>query len=197
MKKGEEVTLESSEDLSNIIFTFEQAKKLINASDFVKLKPLSNNTIHSAAIHQDPINIITAVLVYSISKIFEREHYRKMDGWNQFYDDLMRDLDLIIATLKEGNKEKAIETMGTIRHSMNEISGDLGHYIKEVFQKAEINKAFKLYEHGLTAHQTAKLLGVNLWDLSSYIGQSHVNEANVVITKPESERIKSVEEFFP
>jgi hypothetical protein len=192
----EGLTFESSEDLSNIIFTFEQAKKAMDANDITALKNLSNNTIHSAALHQDPINIITTVLVYSMAKILERDHYRKMEGWDKFYRELITNWDLIISALKKKNKKKAIELMGEIRHSTNEMAGNLGDYIKEVFNKAEINKAFRLYEHGLTTQQTSELLGVDLWDLSSYIGQSHMGESNVVVTKPEFERIKYVEEFF-
>ncbi len=197
VKEEAELEFESSEDLSNIIKTLEEAKKIMNSGKYVTLKPLSNNTIHSAALHQDPINIITAVLIYALSKIFERKHYTEMPGWNEFHEKLLKDLDITISALKEGNKEKAIDAMGEIRHSANEISGNLGHYIKEVFRKAEINKAFNLYEHGLTSQQTASLLGVDLWDLASYIGQSHMGEANVIVTKPEAERIKYVEEFFP
>ncbi len=197
VEKENELEFESSEDLSNIILTFELAKKAMDSGDTVKLKSLSNNTVHSAALHQDPTNIITAVLVYSLSKIFERKHYREMAGWNEFYKKLLNNWDSIISALKKNDKAKAIKVMGEIRHSVNEISGDLGHYIKEVFRKAEINKAFKLYEHGLTSQQTASLLGVDLWDLASYIGQSHMGEANVVVTKPEAQRIKYVEEFFP
>lgn len=195
MKEGK-IEFESSEDLSNVIFTFEEAKKAIDIRDINKLKTLSNNTVHSATIHQDPINIITAVLVYSVSKIFERHHYVEMPGWDEFYKELLKNWKLIIAALKEGNKVRVIEIMGIIRHSANKITGNLGHYIKEVFRKAEINKAFKLYECGLTSQKTANLLGVDLWDLASFIGQSHIGEANVIITKPESERIKYAEEFF-
>ena len=71
-----------------------------------------------------------------------------------------------------------------------------GLFIKDIFRKAEINKAFCLYEHGLSVQKTAKLLGVSLWDLSSYIGQSRISEAKISVSLPVRERIKYVEEFF-
>ncbi|MDH3353428.1 MAG: hypothetical protein OEL87_03195, partial [Nanoarchaeota archaeon] len=64
------------------------------------------------------------------------------------------------------------------------------------FRKAEINKAFKLYEHGLSSEQTAELLGVSLWDLASYIGQSHISEAKIAISMPIAKRIKIAEDIF-
>ena len=59
--------------------------------------------------------------------------------------------------------------MGKIRNSINEIEGDLSVYLRDILYKAGINKAFKLYEHGLSAEKTASLLGVSLWDFAGYI----------------------------
>ena len=86
--------------------------------------------------------------------------------------------------------------LGRIRNSLNKFDGYLGEYIKDVFKKAEVNKAFKMYEHGLSTEATANLLGVSLWDLSSYIGQSHIGDAHVAITMPVAERVKIAEGIF-
>ena len=86
--------------------------------------------------------------------------------------------------------------MGRIRNSLNLISGDLSRYIRDVFNKAEINKAFKLYEHGLSTEKTAELLGVSLWDMASYIGQSHIGDAKIAISMPAAERVKIAEDIF-
>jgi len=68
------------------------------------------------------------------------------------------------------------------RNSINFISGNLSNYIKDIFEKARINKAFKLYEHGLSSQQTAELLGISSWDLASYIGQSSISESKHAIS---------------
>jgi len=86
--------------------------------------------------------------------------------------------------------------LGEIRNSLNKIDGDLGVYIKDIFRKAEINKAFRIYEHGLSSEATAELLGVSLWDLASYIGQSHIGNSRIAISMPEKERVKIAEEIF-
>ena len=85
---------------------------------------------------------------------------------------------------------------GEIRNNLSSIDGYLGNYIRDIFAKAEINKASKLYEHGISMEQTAKMLGVSLWDLSSYIGQSNVNETQFVESISQKERIKTAEDFF-
>ena len=120
----------------------------------------------------------------------------KMEGWSDFYNNLVKNLDLMIKAGEEGNRQDLVLYAGEIRQVLNTFSGNLGSYVKDVFRKAEINKAFKLYEHGLSVQQTANLLGVSLWDLSSYIGQSKISEARVAISLPEKERVKYVEDFF-
>jgi hypothetical protein len=196
MKKGEEGGLESKEDLSNVLRIFQEAKIAIKSDNWMKLKDLSNETLHSAAVHQDTLNIITAVLVYALSKVLQRDSYKRMRGWDIFYKKLLGYLDEVIIALKKGDAKAAILAEGKIRESLNEISGDLAMYIKDIFRKAEINKAFKLYEHGLTAQSTADLLGVSLWDLSTYIGQSSISEANVSQSLPVKERLKYAEDIF-
>jgi len=135
-------------------------------------------------------------LVYSIGKVMERDHYREMEGWKKFYGDVVKNLGEAADNLGKDDVDSARDNFGAIRHSLNEIEGDLGRYIKDVFRKAEINKAFKLYEHGLSSGATAELLGVSLWDLASYIGQSHIGDAKVAISMPERERVRIVEEVF-
>lgn len=184
------------EEVENIIRILKETRDAIKHNDPSKIKLLSNQTIHAATIYQDPDNIIVAVLVYSISKILERDNYKQMEGWKKFYSELMKNLELSINVLEEGKIGKFRIYFGKIRESINQISGDLREYIKDVFVKAEINKAFKIYEHGLSSEQTAELLGVSLWDLSSYIGQSSISEAKLNKSMPIKNRIKIAEDIF-
>lgn len=173
-----------------------EAKRLLEEDKPNELKALSDQTTHSATISKDPDNIIVAVLVYSLGKVMERDNYRNMEGWEEFYNDTIKNLDLAAKNLGNDNIDGARRNLGEIRNSLNKIEGDLGIYVKDIFRKAEINKAFKLYEHGLSSEATADLLGVSLWDLASYIGQSHIGDAKVAITMPVKERVKIAEEIF-
>lgn len=194
--KKEAISYEAYGDISNVVNVLKQALGAIENKDWTTLKKISNTTIHSAAIHQDSMNVIVAVLVYATSKILQRENYQQMDGWAEFYSSLIKNWQSMIKASEKGDMDVVVESAGKVRESLNEIGGDLGKYIKEIFRKAEINKAFKLYEHGLSSAQTAELLGVSLWDLSSYIGQSSISEARINMSMPVKERIKRTEEFF-
>ena len=183
-------------EVANILRILKEAKRFVEGDNANELKSLSNQTVHSATISQDADNIIVAVLIYSIGKVMERDHYRDMEGWTEFYEAVVKNLGLAAKALEKEDVKGARIYLGRIRNSLNKIEGDLGRYIKDVFRKAEINKAFKLYEHGLSSEQTAELLGVSLWDLASYIGQSHIGDAKVAISMPIKERIKIAEDIF-
>ena len=133
------------------------------------------------------------MLVYSLSKVFQRESYTSMQGWQHFYDTLMKSLTDIQHI---DDCDALLEKVGEVRQSLNEIDGNLGTYIQDVFRKAEINKAFKMYEHGLSGSKIAQLLGISLWDFASYMGSSHMTESHIAITMPEKERLQYAEEFF-
>ena len=180
----------------NIIRILRETRKAIKDDNPLKMKELSGQTIHTATISQEGDSIVIAVLVYSLGKIMQRDHYRKMEGWGEFYTVLMKNLDSAIDYLEKDDVKNFRLSIGRIRNSMNEISGDLMTYIKDVFRKSEINKAFKLHEHGLSLEQTSELLGVNLWDLSSYVGQSSLGEAKVNESMPVKNRIKIAEDIF-
>ena len=193
-KEGE--SYEEFGDISNVSRVLREAFKAIKDNDWTTLKNLSNSTIHSATIHQDSINIVVAVLVYSTSKILQRENYQQMPGWKEFYASLLKNWEMMVKASEKKDMDLVVEKAGEVRNSLNKIEGDLGSYIREVFKKAEINKAFKLYEHGLSSAQTAEFLGISLWDLASYIGQSSISEARINMSMPVQERIKRTEEFF-
>jgi hypothetical protein len=180
----------------NVLRILEETELAFQKKDAFALKNLSNQTIHTATIYQDGDNVIVAVLVYSLSKILERSNYREMKGWDIFYKAVIKNLDLTIKALEKGQMDNARIYLGRIRNFLNKIDGDLGQYIKDVFAKAEINKAFKLYEHGLSTEKTAKLLGVSLWDMAGYIGQSHIGDANISVSMPIAKRVKIAEDFF-
>jgi len=184
------------EEVGNILRILKETKKFIEEDNPYELKTLSNQTIHSATISQDADDIIVAVLVYSLGKILERDHYRDMEGWVEFDKAVTENLGKAIVALEKEDVKSVRIYLGEIRNSLNKISGDLSRYIKDVFKKAEINKAFKLYEHGLSTEKTAELLGVSLWDMASYIGQSNIGDAKFSISMPVAERVKIAEDIF-
>lgn len=184
------------QEVDNVIRILKETEVAFQKKDAFGLKNLSNQTMHTSTVYQDSDNIIVAVLVYVLGKILERPNYARMDGWQEFQENISKNLRLTIKSLEANDLEKFRTYIGKVRNSSNKIDSNLKDYIQDVFYKAGINKAFKMYEHGLSSEKTAELLGVSLWDLASYIGQTSISESSISEVVPTKVRIKMAEDFF-
>jgi hypothetical protein len=171
----------------NVIRILRETSKAIGNADVVKLKDLSNQTIHTASLTQDPDNIAIAVIVYSLGKIVERKYLRDGKAVTNVIDNL-------ISAIEKDDEKEIRKNLELIRTNL-EKNSQLREYIEDVFKKAQINKASKIYEHGISLEKTAKLLGVSMFDLASYTGQAiaDTSEGNTISVKT---RIKNAMEMF-
>jgi hypothetical protein len=185
------------QEKENILRILQETKDAIKNNDSIKLKLLSNQTNNTASLTQDPDNIAVAVAVYSISKIVERLEYRELAGWKDFYKVITSAIDNCINALKKNDTRKFTESLISIRNAVSKLSGKLKEYVQDVFRKAQINKASKIYEHGISMEQTANLLGVTLFELASYAGQKPEGaEVSLTHTLDVKTRIKTAMDLF-
>jgi len=187
---------ETIEEKNHILNLLKQTKSAVSRENTVKLKNLSNKTIHTASIKQDPDSITIAVIIYSLSKIIERKKYTYYKEWPSFYKNYTDHIDKAINSMQENKVELFRENINKIRKEIGNLSGKFKIYIQDVFRKAEINKASRIYEHGISMEQTAGLLGITIWELAEYVGQTGISDVNLSVTLPIKERIKQAEEIF-
>lgn len=190
------VYMEEVDNRENILRILEETKIAIEKDDSDKLKKLSNQTIHSASVNQDPKNVAVAVIVYGLGKIIERSRYKKFRGWDLFFETVISSLNKSVKALKEKNDKDFRFSFELIRKSINKISGNLRKYIQDVFRKASISKASRVYEHGISMEKTAKLLGVTQYELAEYAGKTGIAEMPEGKTVSVKQRIKLVENIF-
>ena len=169
------------QEKEHVISILRDAKKAIEEDDSLTIRDLSNQTIHSASIYKDPDNISIAVILYALSKIIERQGYRELEGWKNFSRVYNTAITRGINDIKKGDLEHYRIHIDEIRSSINKIYGPLKKEVDDVFRKAQINKASKLYEHGLSMEKTAKILGITVWELNQYVGQS--SSANISLSQ--------------
>ena len=148
------------EEQKHILDTLKQVRDAVQSKDYIKIKQLSNKFVHHCSIQQDADIISVAVIIYSLSKMLEREDYRKEKNWKQFYNDYLRTIKNMVIAL------------------------------------AKINKASKIYEHGISMEKTAKILGITLWELAEYSGRTGIGNVNLGVTMQLDDRIKLAEEIF-
>jgi len=185
------------QEKENVLRILQETKDAIKNNDSIKLKLLSNQTNNTASLTQDPDNIAVAVAVYSISKIIERIEYRDLAGWKDFYKVITSAVDNSINAIKKDDAEKLTNSLISIRNAVSKLSGKLKDYIQDVFRKAQINKASKIYEHGISMEQTANLLGITLFELATYSGQKPEGpETPLTKTMDVKSRIKIAMDMF-
>ena len=184
------------QERENILRIFEETKEAMSRGDAAKIRELSNHTTNTASLTQDPDNIAVAVIIYSLSKIIERKDYQELQGWKIFHEVYVKSIDGVISSLEKGDEAAFRKHLEAIRIVIGKLSGKLKERIQEVFRKASINKASRIYDHGISMETTAKLLGVSLYELASYAGEK--NESDVPESKTISvkSRVNLVEGFF-
>lgn len=178
----------------NILRILKEAINAIKKDNVVTLRDLSNQTIHSASIFQDPDNIGVAVLMYSLSKILERTDYRLSKDWDKYYKETILRLEKAELALKQYKFEDFKNQLKDILQIISKLEPKLKLNIKEVFEKAKISKASRLYEHGISVGRTAELLGISQWELMEYSGETGISEKG--ITLDIIERIKYAKGLF-
>jgi predicted RNA-binding protein len=180
----------------NILRILKETRIAISKEDSHAIKVLSDQTINTASFTQDPDNIAVAVIVYSLSKISERDDYKTLEGWDIFYKLFTSALDRAIKDIEIKDDIKFRKDFEMIRKAINKISGKLRKYVEEVFRQAEISKASRIHEHGLSMEQTANLLGISLYELADYVGKTGISEVSQNKTIDVKDRIKLAERFF-
>ena len=184
------------EEKRYILKVLKRVRSALSKKDFIKIKNLSNKIIHNASITQDTNVVYTAVIIYSLSKIIEREQYKDFRNWETFYNEYHQCLSHLITALEKDDEMEFQKHIDFLTNKIENLSGQLKVYIKDVFQKAKINKASRIYEHGISIEQTAKILGISVWELAEYAGQTGIADVNLGVTMPIKQRIKLAEEIF-
>ncbi len=184
------------EECENAIDVLGEAKKALANKDAARLRELSDRTIHSSCSYQDAGSITTAVLIYALSKLIERKDYEKIGNWEDFVKKFSIVIDRTISALKKNDDESYATNMQEARGILESVSKDFKHYIQEVLRKASINKGGRMYEHGISLGQAARLLGISEWELLEYTGQSKIADMKVNDTLEIKKRAKMALEFF-
>ncbi len=181
------------QDILNVL---KGALKAVREENPIILRELSDHTIHNSSINQDPYSISTAILTYTLAKIFERKRYKEYKTWNFLHNSIIANLELAIIELERNNIEQYDHTIHLILQSVNQLDYKFKKYVKEILYKGKISKASRIYEHGISAGRTAQLFGISEWELMSYTGETGIPDAPYSQTKSMKERLVFVRNLF-
>jgi hypothetical protein len=179
----------------HVIQVLKEVERAVKVQDVFLLRELSDKTIHSASVYQDPDSIALAVTIYALSKVFSKTEFRYYKDWNKFLERTTEQIVLAYEFLEKDNLKMFRKKIIKIRKEIN-IFGHLKEYIKNVFYRASINKASRIYEHGISRAETSRLLGISQWELASYAIAPAISDVDLSLTMPIKDRIKFTEELF-
>ncbi|MBS3143837.1 hypothetical protein J4446_03120 [Candidatus Woesearchaeota archaeon] len=179
-----------------ILETLKGSIEAIAKDDVKKLRDLSNRIINSSSLDQDEDVITMAVMLYSLSKIYERTDYRKYSGWKLLNETIRNSLRGALFALENSDVTNFEKNMKNILDVIDKLDNKLKSYIKDVIHDAQIARGSRLYEHGLSLGRTAELLGIDKWELTEYVSKTGIAEVKEGFTLTEEKRIKSLRRLF-
>ena len=153
-------------DILAVLSELVEIFKVKEETDIIQIKELSNHVIHNASVFQDEDSISVAVLIYSLSKIMERQQ-KGLD-----YNKVLSMLNSCILNLKNNEDEAFRKLIKNIFNFIRTIDAKLKLYIHEVINQAQIKKGCKLCEHGISVARASEVLGISQWELMHYLGKT-------------------------
>lgn len=162
-----------AKDVYNLL---KQSYFAIKQKQIYELRELSDHTIHDAAVFQDEDSISIAIMLYSLSKIFEKHQFQEYANWSFFYKNVMSNLKEAIKELKKRDVLSYRKSIENIILQIKKIDKKVKVYIEEVLAQSKIKKGSRLYEHGISLGRASELLGVSKWELMSYVGNQKIPE---------------------
>ncbi len=171
--------LEIKRDLLKVL---EKVVPALRSEDSRELKWLSNNTIHNAGIFQDKDSITLAVILYSLSKIFERPRLYDQPILQEMKKDVLQSLNYARTNLKRNEDKQFRLEIKKVLKRISMFEKKIGKYITEVLRQARIKKGGRIYEHGLSIGLSAQLMGISKWELMDYLGATKVSDISDEIT---------------
>jgi hypothetical protein len=148
----------------DILNVLRQTIEIVKKNNLYKLREISDHVIHNAAIFQDQYSITIAVTIYSMSKIYKN----KVDSF------ILPHLQNAVKFLESGKINNYEEEIKKIIKDISKKNNKTKYYVQEVLERAQIKKASKMYEHGISLGQVADALGVSMWELMDYVGKTRI-----------------------
>lgn len=180
----------------DILIVLKKVQPLLKKQDIGKLKSLSNQTIHNAGIFQDPDSISISVILFSLSKMFNRPRLEENSAMKQLKEEVSGELFVARNWLEKENEKEYHNGIKRIIQKISSFEKKFGMYVTEVLQHAKIKRGGRIYEHGFSAGRAAELLGISSWELMSYLGETKINNLKKGTSMSTKDRLDLARRLF-
>ena len=163
----------------DILSILESAIEILESAeekDILELSDLSDQIVNNASIFQDEDSVSIALLIYSLYKIFARGKDKE-----EIYSKTTPILKQARVALKKDEVSVFRKKVKNIFKIMMDVDSEVSVYLEELLDKAKLKKGAKIYESGISVARVAEILGVSLWDLTSYVGKTTFPEHKTLV----------------
>lgn len=141
---------DDKKEMQHIASVLRQTKKALRDADALTLQQLSDQTIHSATVYQHTDFITIGVLVYALNKLVAHKDKIKIKRWDALVTKLNNEVDKALLELDRKDAEEFARHLEHIKDLLIDFSPSARQDIQEVLRKASVNKATRIYEHGIS-----------------------------------------------
>ncbi len=163
------------------------ALNFFKKTDTKLLRNLSDKILIDGFIEKNNELINLSIVVHSLSKICEKDYYKK-DGvyWKTFVDKIQ-------ANLEEVASDKAQVII--LEKIIVELDNHFGRYKNNVLHRSKIRKGSTLYAWGVSLTLASQMVKIPEIELMKQIGRTKIVDEEAQI-KTISERLKDAEEIL-
>jgi len=116
---------------NDILTILDEVLQAIKTKDIQKMIDLSDHTLHDASIYQDKYSISVAVIIYSLSKIFQKNKYKSFRGWENFYEKCIDYISNAKSDLSKDDYKGYDENLKKLYKTISNLEHKLGRYISQ------------------------------------------------------------------
>ncbi len=154
-------------------------------SDPKALRSVSDKIMANGFVQKDRDLIRLAVVAHSLSKIAEKEYYKRdKEYWKAFAKRIKE----LFQELTEGKPRIA-----EIEKEIIELDRHFGRYKQDIIHHSKIRKGSTLYAWGVSLTLASKLVGVPEYELMRHVGKTRMVDEEG-IGREVAKRLKDAEE---
>jgi len=183
-------------EVEHILDILKRARQASDKEDVGELKKLSDMTVHGVSIYQDEDGILAAIVIYALAKLIERKTRYSDKDYGKYLNFYKHSLDDSIQCIEGDKCDEFRNHVASMIKRTDKLPDEFRNDVSYIFRKARINKASKVYEHGVSMEKTAKLLGISQWELAEYIGPTNLSDNSQSKTISAKKRVQEAMNFF-
>ncbi len=180
----------------DILQALRKAQPALKSGNINKIKVVSNMTLHNAGLSQDQDSVAISVIIYTLSKIYNRPRLHQHPGFLKFKENVLKELREAQSLLHSNDVKGYHRKVKRVFQIISAFEKKFGMYMREAILQSKIKRGGRIVEHGISVGRAAQLLGISRWELMSYIGGTKLGDIRHEDGHSVSDRLEATRRIF-